>query len=151
MYKDRTLSRLRHKFHFCNVSVTRVQAMLPAAKDAQNARIVLVYGNAPKYTSAGPGHNPSRPQPTPKSVAPATSLASISVLVGSEWKFASTGLTPWMIGLNPAIATGSAPTKTKSSVGSHAPDLRSRKPTVLEGMTMPDTMSPPPKHMPRTY
>src|SRR5258705_561626 len=102
-----------------------------------------------RFSSAGPGHNPTSPNPIPNSPAPSTSGVSISDLPGQKNCPASTGRERLLASMNPGTATASAAAITTARLGSHAPKI-SRKPSTLVGCTMPETSRPVPKISPQT-
>src|SRR5271166_901322 len=105
-----------------------------------------------RLAMAGPGHRPTRPQPTPNRTAPAMSGRSRAVLLGHALAAASTGFSRRRATANPGAATASAPIITKASVGSQVPEgmpSTSRKPSTLVGWVMPEMVRPKPKIRPQ--
>src|SRR5579859_2399984 len=101
-----------------------------------------------RFTSAGPGQIPERPQPIPNSAEPVSSGASISLRAGHENFAANSGALRRCASAKPAPATMTAPAMTKASVASHAPKT-SRKPSTFSGSVMPEINSPSPKTKPQ--
>src|SRR5580698_7487080 len=101
-----------------------------------------------RFTSAGPGQIPERPQPIPNSAEPTNSGASISLRDGHENLIANSGALRRRASAKPAAATATAAAITKASVASHAPKT-SRKPSTFSGSLMPEINSPSPKMRPQ--
>ncbi len=100
-----------------------------------------------KAASAGPGQKPTRPQPSPKMIAPPISLGSIS-LRNCIFAFLSNNGNVSFFTKRHAQAIGiSAPTITKASVGSQEPNI-SKKPRTFSGFIMPEMVKPKPKIRP---
>ncbi len=100
-----------------------------------------------RFSSAGPGHRPERPQPTPNSAEPITSGRSMSVLVGHELCAASSGRSRRFASAKPAPATTSAAAITTARLGSQAPKM-SRKASTFAGCIIPEISRPQPKTNP---
>ena len=103
----------------------------------------------PSATSAGPGQNPATPQPAPNSRLPSTSRRSSRVAVGNCMGAPSSDTRRLRAQKNAGAATAMAPAITSASDGSHGP-ARSRNPSTLAGLAMPDKISPSPKTRPAT-
>src|SRR5215472_17404081 len=71
-----------------------------------------------RFTTAGPGHNPAKPQPTPNSTAPEASGASIVVLVGHSHLPAKNDLPCRAAILKPIHVTVTAAAITTARLGS---------------------------------
>lgn len=99
--------------------------------------------------SAGPGHIPASPQPTPNTTAPPTSRASTSRRDGTAKLGASTGLVRRITIGNAAAYTVTAPSITNASPGSHAP-ATSRNASTRAGCVMPPMPSPSANATPTT-
>src|SRR3989338_8144903 len=126
-------------FHFS-------KSTMPAASAAKKMNASF----APKESAvtAGPGHTPPKPQPTPNKPEPMTSGLSIAWPAGRENFSPQTGdLQDFKIKGNTGMATSSAPPITNKSLGSHCPVI-SRNATTTDGSVMRETHKPKPKSAP---
>src|SRR5439155_1966429 len=101
-----------------------------------------------RFSSAGPGHNPTNPQPTPNSAEPASNGRSMSAFVG-HWLCGAKSGARSLTTAKPMPDTARAAAITTARLGSHAPN-RSRKLSTLVGCVMPDIKRPKPKMKPQT-
>src|SRR5690606_11821576 len=102
---------------------------------------------APRATSAGPGQNPARPQPMPKPRLPSTRGRSMSRRVGTCRGAPSRDRARLPAKPKPTRPTATAPPITSAREGSQAP-ARSRNPSTLAGLAMPEVSSPRPNSSP---
>ena len=96
---------------------------------------------------AGPGQNPTIPQPTPKVAEPIIKFLSIDLRVGIAKLSVNKGL---FLYLNKEIVgalTIIAPNITKINEGSHSPNI-SRNPRTFSGLIMLEMDKPTPKMIP---
>ncbi len=101
-----------------------------------------------RLSSAGPGHNPTRPQPTPNNADPITSERSRPILVGQKLWVAMIGRGFRLASMNPGTETARAAIMTMARLGSQAPKI-SRKPRTFVGCTIPEISRPAPKINPQ--
>ena len=102
----------------------------------------------PSATRPGPGQKPATPQPMPNSEAAADQAAVDVARRGQLHLGAEQGhRAPAGHREGDAAPTAMAPAMTKASEGSQGP-ARSRKPSTLAGLAMPETMRPSPKTRP---
>src|SRR5512146_1457121 len=108
-------------------------------------------GRAPETSevSAGPGQKPPSPHPTPKMAAPAISLASRSLRLGSAKLGANRGDGIFALQRYATKYTAIAPSMTKPKLASHAPK-KSRKPITLIGRVIPEIPRPSANTVPET-
>src|SRR5690606_34254894 len=103
---------------------------LPASRVAINSSTSGSRVN--RFTSAGPGHRPTSPQPTPNSTAPLSRRASMRVSVGSWKDAAHTGAARLRLSQKANAKIVTADPITAISAGSQAPNT-SRKARTLAG------------------
>ena len=125
----------------------RSRAAMPAAIAATNTD--TSGDSVARLSSAGPGHNPTSPQPIPNSADPTTSGRSISSLVGQKFRTASSGCERPFASMNPGTDTARAATITTARLGSQVPKI-SRKPKTFVGCTIPEISRPAPKIKPHS-
>src|SRR5579883_1060894 len=114
-----------------------------------SVKMPVVSGASARSANAGPGHKPTSPQPTPKTMAPKTSLLSIAPLAGTWKASAASGRLNLDFRSQPAPATANAPVITNASVGSQ-PLPTVKNASTRAGFTMSDTESPIPNSRPDT-
>ena len=118
---------------------------MPASMDkTKNTAFGLA---VPKDTRAGPGQKPAMPQPIPNKPLPITSRRSISRLIGMSKRCPRNDTLRRLMMAKEIRPTVIAPPITKANDGSQLP-VRSRNPSTLPGLAMPETISPIPKSRP---
>jgi hypothetical protein len=101
-----------------------------------------------RFSNAGPGHNPTRPQPIPNSTDPITSGRSIPIFAGQTLCAARIGRSRRFANLKPGTETTSAAIMTTARLGSQAPKM-SRKASTFAGCTISEISKPQPNINPQ--
>src|SRR3546814_5085110 len=136
--------RLCHEFETFR-SVVNFWSSMPTSMAATNG--MACTGDRASDATAGPGHRPATPQPTPNTTAPVSRCGSRSDLSGNENVSPNTGLAMRAWNRQATAMTSTAPPITKASVGSQSPNT-SRKPRTRCGSVIPDTVRPMPNRKP---
>ncbi len=96
---------------------------------------------------AGPGQNPTNPQPTPNKEEPAINLLSTIFVFGIENISANNGLFLFLNKKKNGALVKIAPIMTNISDGSHWPK-KFKKPSTLAGLIIFDMANPTPNIIP---
>ena len=104
----------------------------------------MVFRNA-NEAMAGPGHNPTRPQPTPNKEEPIINFESTALIWGIEKFFTNNGF--FLKKIKKGELTIIPPIITNINDGSQSPK-KFRKPKTFSGLTILEIVSPIPKTIP---